>query len=60
MREKAFGLMEMFNEDFCEVWPCGVQCKPSIFLPCEHSSKIYIARNALEGGLRGHRWVGQG
>lgn len=47
-------MMEIFNEDFYEVWPYSVQWKPSTFLPCEHFSKIYITQNALEGGLRGH------
>lgn len=40
--EQAFGMIEIFSGDFYEVWPHGVQCKPSTFLPCEHFSKSYI------------------
>lgn len=53
--EQAFGMMEIFSGDFYEVWPHGVQCKPSTFLPCEHFSKSYITQNALGRGLRSHK-----
>lgn len=55
MREKILGMMEIFNGDFYDVWPYGVQCKPSTSPPCEHFSKIYITPNALGGDLRGHK-----
>lgn len=55
MREKPFRMMEIFNGDFYEVWPYGLQCKFSTFLSCENLSKIYIIQNALGGDLRGHK-----
>lgn len=54
IREKPLGMMGIFNGEFYEVQPYGVQCKPSTFLPCEHFSKIYVIQNALGGDLRGH------